>query len=111
MARGANFQGFRQISSVEATHHQLAANSTLGKKRVAFDLGEVIDSTTFSVTVERPLKRKYDAFQTNPGILSTNYTTKSRFIVKGIHPYHFSKKPFQGQVLLGIGFGKLRNRA
>ena len=38
MARGANFQGFRQSSSVEATHHQLAANSTLGKKRVASDL-------------------------------------------------------------------------
>lgn len=30
---------------------------------------------------------------------------KSRFVVKGIHPYHFSKKPFQGQALLGIGFG------
>lgn len=81
----------------------------LGKKRVAFDLGEPIDSTTVSVTVERPLKRKYDAFQTNPGILQTTQP-KSRFVVKGIHPYHFSKKPFQGQVLLGKAFGKLRNR-
>jgi hypothetical protein len=38
MPRGANFQGLRQNSSVAPTHHQGAANSTLGRKRVASDL-------------------------------------------------------------------------
>lgn len=38
MHRGASFQGFRQSVSVDPQHHQLAANSTLGKKRVARDL-------------------------------------------------------------------------
>ena len=38
MHLGANFQGFRQSSAVDPRHHQLAANSTLGGKRVASDL-------------------------------------------------------------------------
>ena len=41
MQRGASFQGLRQNSLVDPLHHQVAANSTFGRKRVLPDLSYI----------------------------------------------------------------------